>query len=95
MPSSLPLDLLVCPQDHSPLHVAEAALIERLNQSISRGELKNIAGQAVSRSLDGGLLRADGRVLYPIVDEIPILLPDEAIIVGQIANLSGSRGADC
>jgi uncharacterized protein YbaR (Trm112 family) len=79
MQSNLPFDLLVCPQDHTPLHLAETALIESLNQSIARGELKNTAGQPVTRPLDGGLLRADGRVLYPIVDEIPIFLPDEAI----------------
>ena len=58
---------------------ADAALIERLNQAIARGELKNAGGQVVSRPLDGGLLRADGCLLYPMVDEIPILLPDEAI----------------
>ncbi len=82
MQSCLPLDLFVCPQNHATLRVADAALIDRLNQSIARGELKNAAGQIVSRPLDGGLLRADGRMLYPIVDEIPILLPDEAFGVG-------------
>jgi uncharacterized protein YbaR (Trm112 family) len=79
MQSNLPVDLLVCPQDHSALHFADATLIDRLNRSIARGELKNAGGQIVSRPLEGGLLRADCRVLYPIVDEIPILLPDEAI----------------
>jgi uncharacterized protein YbaR (Trm112 family) len=79
MQSCLPLDMLVCPQNHATLREADAALIERLNKSFARGELKNAAGLPVSRSLDGGLLRADGRVLYPILDEIPILLPDEAI----------------
>ena len=79
MQSNLPIELLVCPQNHTPLHLADAALIERLNQAIARGELKNAGGQVVSRPLDGGLLRADGCLLYPMVDEIPILLPDEAI----------------
>jgi uncharacterized protein YbaR (Trm112 family) len=79
MQSDLPLDLLVCPQTHEPLRIADAAHIERLNESIGRGELKNAAGQVVEKPLDGGLLRADGRLLYPIVDQIPILLPDEAI----------------
>jgi uncharacterized protein YbaR (Trm112 family) len=79
MQPDLPLDLLVCPQIHAPLQMAAPVLIERLNQSIAHGELKNATGQAITRPLDGGLLRADGRLLYPIVDEIPILLPDEAI----------------
>jgi uncharacterized protein YbaR (Trm112 family) len=79
MQSNLPIELLACPQVHTPVRVADAVLIERVNQSIARGELKNAAGQAVTKPLDGGLLRADGHVLYPIVDEIPILLPDEAI----------------
>ena len=79
MQPNLPIDLLVCPQTHVPLHEADATLIERLNRAIAGGEVKNAAGRAIQQPLAGGLVRAGDQVLYPIVDEIPILLADEAI----------------
>jgi uncharacterized protein len=85
MQTNLPFDLLVCPQSHAPLEPAEELLIERINQEIAAGNLVNAGGRRVEKPIDGGLMRADGRVLYPIVDEIPILLPEEAIAVDQPA----------
>lgn len=73
------LDILVCPDDRTPLVLADDALVARLNQQIAAGQLKNKAGDVVEQMLEGGLLRADGSALYPIVDGIPILLIDEAI----------------
>jgi len=46
--------------------------------------LKNRGGQTLSKQLDGALLRADGRIAYPIVDEIPVLLIDEGIPLDNI-----------
>jgi uncharacterized protein YbaR (Trm112 family) len=34
--------------------------------------------------LDGGLLKASGDVIYPIVDGIPVLVRDEAIPLDQL-----------
>ena len=48
---------------------------------IASGNLKNRAGKQVSEKLDAGLLRADGKWLYPIREEIPVMLLDEAIPV--------------
>jgi uncharacterized protein YbaR (Trm112 family) len=73
------LSILRCPETGSTLTEAEPALIARLNALMTEGRLKNRAGQLVESRLDGGLLCEDGRLLYPIVDEIPILLKDEAI----------------
>jgi uncharacterized protein YbaR (Trm112 family) len=84
MQEKLPLELLVCPQNHARLQPAEALLIERINRAIAVGKLTNAAGRSVQNPIDGGLIRADGQVLYPIVDEIPILLAEEAIAVDQL-----------
>ena len=43
------------------------------------GTLTNRAGEPVRERLDGGLVRADGKVLYPIREDIPVMLVDEAI----------------
>ncbi len=78
------LEILVCPENRTPLHVAEEALVARLNEAVRTGSLRNKIGQPVTGTLEGGLVRQDGTLFYPIVDGIPILLADEAIPLEQV-----------
>jgi uncharacterized protein YbaR (Trm112 family) len=77
------LDILVCPETKQPLHAAEAALLERLNASIRAGSLTTRGGGAISDELVEGLVREDESVLYPVRDDIPIMLIDESIQLSQ------------
>ena len=79
------LDILVCPETKQPLRVADAALLERLNASIEQGSLVNRGGQAVTASLTEALVREDGHAIYPVRDDIPIMLIDESIPLPQQA----------
>ena len=54
-------------------------MIEGLNARIEGGELKNKAGQVVSEKIDGGLVRVDRKILYPIRDSIPVMLIEEGV----------------
>ena len=78
------LSMLVCPDQRTPLTLADEALVARVNRAIQGGRLKNRAGDQVERTIEGGLLRQDGVVLYLIVDGIPIMLVDEAILLDQL-----------
>ena len=71
--------MLHCPETQQALALAETALVERLNAQVITGELRNRAGQPVTVKLDVGLMRADGKVLYPIRRNVPVLLVNEAI----------------
>lgn len=73
------LRLLCCPETHQDLALADSVLIEKLNSQIAAGTLKNRAGRIVDRKLDGGLIRADRKFLYPIRQDIPVMLIDEGI----------------
>ena len=73
------IKILRCPETHQPVSEADAALVAKLNESVAAGALKNRAGKAVNEKLDGGLLRQDRQVLYPIRNRIPIMLTEEAI----------------
>ena len=73
------LDILACPETKTPVHLAEQALIDELNERIAQGEVSNRGGKQVENKIDGGLVREDGTYLYPIEDDIPIMLIDEAI----------------
>ena len=82
------LEILRCPQDQSTLSPADPELVERTNRSIAAGQLVNLAGQKVENPIDGGLLRAAGDVMYLVVDDIPVMLPDEAIALSQLEQKS-------
>ena len=73
------LRLLCCPETHQDLVLADSGLLQKLNEQVAAGALKNRAGRVVERKLDGGLLRADRKFLYPIRQDIPVMLIEEAI----------------
>ena len=73
------LKILCCPETHQELRLVEPAVIEKLNREVAAGTLKNRAGQTVPGKLDGGLIRADGKVLYPVRRDLPVILVDEGI----------------
>ena len=78
------LDILVCPERRTPLTLADEKLVAALNRAVAQRRLKNQAGEPVEKMLDGGLVRDDHAVLYPVIDGIPIMLIDEAIPLDQV-----------
>jgi len=78
------LEILRCPQNQSSLSPAEQAIVDRTNRGIATGQVVNLAGQQLSKAIDGGLVRAAGDVMYLVVDGIPVMLPDEAIALSQL-----------
>ena len=77
------LDILACPENKTPVSMAEQTIIDQLNEQIANGKITNRGGKIVENPLDGGLIREDKKFLYPIDDGIPIMLIDEAISLFQ------------
>jgi uncharacterized protein YbaR (Trm112 family) len=73
------LNILRCPETHQKLALADNALLAQINDAVTAGRLRNRAGNTVSEKIDGGLVREDGKFLYPIRAKLPIMLIDEAI----------------
>lgn len=73
------LDMLCCPETKEDVALADGSLVEKLNKLAETGQLKNRGGEIVKEKMDAGLLRADKKYLYPIREDIPIMLIDEAI----------------
>lgn len=78
------LEILVCPETHQRLKLAEPALVERLKALQDKGQLKNRAGAPPAETVHGALVREDGAYAYSISDGIPIMLIDEAIPLDQL-----------
>ncbi len=77
------LEILCCPETKEDVALADPALVERINAGIAAGGVKTRGGQDVTEKIEGGLLRKDGKYLYPIREDIPIMLIDEALPMTQ------------
>ena len=73
------LDILCCPETKQDLSLAEESMIAKINLLIKEGKVKNRGGETVREPIDAGLIRQDRKYLYPIRENIPIMLIDEAI----------------
>ncbi|MDG5813846.1 Trm112 family protein [Chitinispirillales bacterium ANBcel5] len=77
------LDILCCPETKQDVELIEGEVVKKINEKIKSGELKNRGGEVVKEPIDSGLLREDRKYLYPIREDIPIMLIDEAIPFGE------------
>ncbi len=73
------LEILVCPETKQPVALATPELLEQLNERIRAGGLRNRGGEQIDSTIDEGLVREDGKVLYPVEDGIPVMLIEESI----------------
>jgi uncharacterized protein YbaR (Trm112 family) len=78
------LAILCCPETKLPVMMAEADLVVKLNEAITRGVLMNKGKKPVVEQVQGGLVRADLKILYPIRENIPVMLIEEGIPLDQI-----------
>lgn len=75
------LEILVCPETGEPLEEAGREIIERLNELVEFGTLVDRSGERVSEKIEGGLICRGGEYLYPVRENIPILLIENSIPV--------------
>jgi uncharacterized protein YbaR (Trm112 family) len=73
------ISILVCPETGQPVKLADASVLERLNAAVDAGSLRTRGGAPVAKRLQEGLLREDGKVLYPVEDGIPVMLTEDSI----------------
>lgn len=85
MISNKPLDIICCPETKQNLNFADDTVINKLNKLIESGQLLDRSEKSVEEKIDGGLIREDKKYLYPIRNEIPILLIEEAIPLENIS----------
>ncbi len=72
------LSLLVCPETHQELELMEPMDVERINRKISDGLVITRSGSAMSALLSAALIRRDRKVIYPVREDIPIMLIEES-----------------
>ena len=80
------LSILCCPVTHRDLIVAGSDLVKRVNTAIAEGAVSNREGTVLTESLSEALVTNDGKIIYPVIDGIPVLLEGESISGEEFAN---------
>jgi uncharacterized protein YbaR (Trm112 family) len=75
------LALLVCPETHQDLALAEPAEVMRLNEAIRQGRVQTSGGRKIDQPVDGARIRADRLVADPNRDRIPVMLVAEGLLI--------------
>jgi len=78
------LEILVCPDSKQSLHLADNELVQIINKKISDKSLNNKVGDVVIDTIDEALVTEDGKILYCVRSDIPVMLIDEAIELSQL-----------
>jgi uncharacterized protein YbaR (Trm112 family) len=77
------LSRLRCPESRQQLERLPNDRLRELNDAIAEGETLTEDGRPVQRPLDAGLVREDGRYVYPVRDGVPNLLLDDRIPIEE------------
>ncbi|MBI1901559.1 MAG: Trm112 family protein [Planctomycetia bacterium] len=83
--------MLRCPINRGKLRIADKALLAAVNRAIAAGKARFASGEVVAEPLEAGLVREDGAVLYRVVEGVPTLLCDEALLLAEIFPTDGHR----
>ena len=73
------LEILCCPVSKTPLTVLGRQKLDKLNDAIKSGEALFVDGEKVTDPLPEALITEDGKVIYPVQDDIPVLLEEKGI----------------
>ena len=77
------LEILCCPVSKTPLTVLGQEKLSKLNKAIASGEALYVDGKKIATPLQEGLITADGKVMYGVQDNIPVLLEEQGIGTAQ------------
>lgn len=83
------LEILCCPVSRRPLRQLRSDQLQWLNQAIGSAAVQDVNGRTVSAPFTAGLITDDGKVIYRIDDDIPVLLPEDGVGTTQLDGFPG------
>ncbi len=78
------LEILVCPSTKVPVRLFGRDKLAILNNTIGSDDVRRADGTRVESGLSAALITEDGKTIYVIDDDIPVMLEDQAIAANQI-----------
>ena len=83
------LEILCCPVSRRPLRLLRSDQLQWLNTAIGLAAVRDVNSRVVGIPFAAGLITDDGKVIYRIDDDIPVLLSEEGIGTTQLDGFPG------
>jgi len=80
------LEILCCPVSKTPLTVLDPDKLDKLNVAIVKGEVLYVDSGKVEETLQEALVTEDNKLIYPVQDDIPVLLEEMGIGTAQFTD---------
>ena len=77
--------ILCCPVTKQPVRLIDKSQLAKLNEKITQGSIKDKDGAAVRDSVEDALITEDGKTIYRIDDDIPVMLAVAGIDSSQLS----------
>jgi uncharacterized protein YbaR (Trm112 family) len=78
------LDILVCPSTHVPVVLLDDQRLAVLSKAAQAGKVSDAGGETVTGPIAEALITEDGKTVYRVEDDIPIMLIESGIDTGQL-----------
>ncbi len=78
------LDIICCPVTRLPMAAMSTGALAKLNGLIQEQKIRNRDDDVLTEELQEALVTDDGKIAYPVVDGIPVLLEERGISLSQL-----------
>ncbi len=88
------ISILICPISGKNLRALQPNEINDINIKVATNQLWQADGKPMTEMIEKGLITIDGKYIYPIINEIVLLLKDLALVDSQDKVIKDSISAD-
>ncbi len=78
------LDIICCPVTRQPIDIMPASRLAKLNTLIQEEKIRDRSEDTVAATLEQALVTEDGKLAYPVIDGMPVLLEERSIALSQL-----------
>ncbi|HJL92838.1 MAG TPA: Trm112 family protein [Woeseiaceae bacterium] len=82
------LSIICCPITKQSLSFVTRDKLDELNKAINKGLIKTNEGNIQNKNITDALITDNGMILYPIKDDIPVLLENKSIHLDQLEKIT-------
>ena len=81
------LSIICCPITKQSLSFVAREKLNEINKAISKGQIKTNEGNILNENIIDALITDNGMIIYPIKDDIPVLLENKSIHLAQLGKI--------